>query len=226
MQSSASISEVAVEEKPTGCLAQQALATPIAIAEASGSASAGPQLRAAVKLGSEPPKKRTRTSDVASRYALRPTGFKDVAGFEVQGLRVGAGCGKRLPKTQSWCFVPMIFSALGSVPEHLRGEGISTEEQIAEAQEIWDQLFSHWSAWRSELRKAIDIYGPTRFVNDFLPRSSGTKAWTTSLVYGEPRRFGRLPHPQGHRQDAVLAMLQCDTQNQIFASVMALADGS
>jgi len=136
------------------------------------------------------------------------------------------GVGKTLPKTQSWCFVPLIFSALGRVPERLRREGVSTEEQIESAQVIWSELFSHWAAWRGELRGAIDAYGPGRFDSDLLPRasSSGT-GWTTSLVYGEPKIYGRLPHPQGRCQDKILALLPCDTQNQIFASVIAITSG-
>jgi len=151
--------------------------------------------------------------------------LKCVEGFEAQGLRVAAKCGKRLPKTQSWCFVPLIFSALGEVPERLRREDTSTVEQIAAAQAIWSSLFSHWSEWRSTLRSAIDAYNALRFEDDFLPHSAaGPKGWTTSLVYGEPQVFGRLPHPQGRCQDKILALLPNDTQNQIFASVIALAN--
>merc|ERR1719296_352017 len=147
--------------------------------------------------------------------------MKDVLGFELQGLRV-ARCSKKLPKTQSWCFVPLIYSALGTIPEHLQRAGISTQEQLEAAQPIWSQLFSHWDVWRAELRKAMDAYGKLRFVATFLPRAGpgSAQGWTTSLVFGEPQRFGKLPHPQGRRQDEILAMLPCDTQNQIFASVM------
>merc|ERR1712205_261450 len=66
---------------------------------------------------------------------LHPQGKKDVEGFEACGLWV-ARCTKKLPKTQSWCFVPLIFSALGHVPEWLRQDGISSIEQIEEAQSI------------------------------------------------------------------------------------------
>ena len=30
-----------------------------------------------------------------------------------------------------------------------------------------------------------------------LPKVMGARSWTTSLVYGEPKDFGRLPHPAG-----------------------------
>ena len=30
-----------------------------------------------------------------------------------------------------------------------------------------------------------------------LPKVMGPKSWTTSLVHGEPKDFGRLPHPPG-----------------------------
>lgn len=158
-----------------------------------------------------------------SGRGLRPNGDKSVDGFEAQGLRV-ARCAKKLPKTQSWCFVPLIFSALGRIPERLRREGMAVAEQIEAAQAVWSTFFSHWSMWRAELRKAIDVYGAERFENDFLPRGNGSaKMWTTSLVYGEPREYGILPHPQGRCQDNILALLPCDIQNQIFASVVAIA---
>eukprot|EP00427_Karlodinium_veneficum_P053397 CAMPEP_0169413090 /NCGR_PEP_ID=MMETSP1017-20121227/61170_1 /TAXON_ID=342587 /ORGANISM="Karlodinium micrum, Strain CCMP2283" /LENGTH=161 /DNA_ID=CAMNT_0009520481 /DNA_START=62 /DNA_END=544 /DNA_ORIENTATION=+ len=48
-----------------------------------------------------------------SGRGLHPEGQKQVEGFESCGLWV-AKCNKKLPKTQSWCFVPLIFSALGS----------------------------------------------------------------------------------------------------------------
>lgn len=34
------------------------------------------------------------------------------------------------PRTQSWCFVPLLYSALGRVPANLAGDAISTPEQI------------------------------------------------------------------------------------------------
>jgi len=156
---------------------------------------------------------------------LCPQGWKDVEGFEPFGLRVAYKCGKKLPKTQSWCFVPLIFSALGCVPEGLRAEGISTEAQIETAQAHWCQLFSHWQEWRSVLRRVIDAHDCERFKLDFLPKAGNfnSRSWTTSLVFGEPRTFGRLPHPQGRSQDKIIAMLPSDTQNQIFASVIAIA---
>lgn len=159
---------------------------------------------------------------VRGSRGLHPEGEKKVEGFEACGLWV-AKCAKKLPKTQSWCFVPLIFSALGRVPEWLRQEGTSTPEQIEAAQPIWAKLFSHWAVWRQELREVIDGYECCRFQTDFLPKAVGQKSWTTSLVYGEPRIFGRLPHPQGPKQDKILAMLPGDTQNQIFASVLTIA---
>lgn len=159
----------------------------------------------------------------SSRGLILSGGTKPVPGFEEQGVCVATSCGKKLPKTQSWCFVPLIFSALRAVPERLRREDTSTPAQIAGAQPIWSALFSHWALWRDELRRAIDGYGQLRFEEDFLPRGNGgAKPWTTSLVFGEPREWGRLPHPPGRSQDTVLNLLPCDTQNQIFASVMAL----
>lgn len=153
---------------------------------------------------------------------LRPEGRKEVGGFEACGLWV-ARCNKKLPKTQSWCFVPLIFSALGNVPEWLRQDGISTAEQIEAAQPVWSKLFSHWASWREELRRIILARGQPNFEQMFLPKAFGQKSWTTSLVFGEPRTFGKLPHPQGPKQDQILSMLPCDTQNQIFASVVTIS---
>lgn len=159
-----------------------------------------------------------------SGRGLHPEGQKQVEGFESCGLWV-AKCNKKLPKTQSWCFVPLIFSALGRVPDWLQQDGLSSMEQIEAAQPIWSRLFSHWSIWREELRKTIVAYDVIRFGIDFLPKASGGKSWTTSLVFGEPRTFGKLPHPQGAKQDKILSMLPGDMQNQIFASVLTIASG-
>merc|ERR1712178_449059 len=72
---------------------------------------------------------------------LHPEGRKEEEGFEAYGLWV-ARCNKKLPKTQSWCFVPLIYSALGSVPEWLQQDGLSSVEQIDAAQPVWSRLFS------------------------------------------------------------------------------------
>eukprot|EP00933_Yihiella_yeosuensis_P060376 TRINITY_DN6298_c0_g1_i4.p1 TRINITY_DN6298_c0_g1~~TRINITY_DN6298_c0_g1_i4.p1 ORF type:complete len:250 (-),score=46.70 TRINITY_DN6298_c0_g1_i4:71-820(-) len=166
-----------------------------------------------------------RTPRVTDSCGLRPGGWQSVPGFEIQGLKV-ARCKKKLPKTQSWCFVPLIFSALGHVPAHLVREDTSSSEQIEAGQEVWETLFSHWSTWRSQLQVAISKNGKDNFVNEFLPKAAGAKGWSTSLVYGRPRDFGKLPHPNGRQQDRILGMLPADIQNQIFASVITLASGS
>eukprot|EP00930_Biecheleria_cincta_P029691 TRINITY_DN20624_c0_g2_i1.p1 TRINITY_DN20624_c0_g2~~TRINITY_DN20624_c0_g2_i1.p1 ORF type:complete len:208 (-),score=36.72 TRINITY_DN20624_c0_g2_i1:86-643(-) len=180
---------------------------------------------------SQPAKRqRTATGEVAAAVrrgsrGLTVEGWKNVPGFEHMGLQVADKCGKKLPKTQSWCFVPLLFSSLGRVPEHLCREGASSEAQIELAQPVWERLFSHWSQWRSALRAACEAFGEERFVAEMLPKTCTAKSWTTSLVYGEPKEFGRLPHPQGRQQDRILAMLPNDVQNQIFASVVTLASG-
>ncbi|CAE8708389.1 unnamed protein product, partial [Polarella glacialis] len=107
-------------------------------------------------------------------------GWRPVPGFEASELRV-ARCAKKLPKTQSWCFVPLIFSALGKVPEHLQREDTSTEQQIADAQQVWENLFSHWSSWRASLKQVIASRGEASFVAEFLPRGATQKSWATSL---------------------------------------------
>ncbi|CAE8641031.1 unnamed protein product, partial [Polarella glacialis] len=91
-----------------------------------------------------PASKKRRTVGRVGTHGLSPEGWRPVPGFEASELRV-ARCAKKLPKTQSWCFVPLIFSALGKVPEHLQREDTSTENQIADAQQVWENLFSHWS---------------------------------------------------------------------------------
>ncbi|CAK9014203.1 unnamed protein product [Durusdinium trenchii] len=130
----------------------------------------------------------------------------------------GTACPER---TQSWCFVPLLFSALGKVPGHLVTSTTSTETQIESAQDFWERLFSHWPQWRRELRSVIQR-DEEKFIQEMLPKVMGARSWTTSLVYGEPKDFGRLPHPAGRNQDRILSMLPADVQNQIFASVATL----
>jgi len=204
------------------CLSTQSLDSQ-ALEEVATAGRAEPQAAASAAAAAPAAPRAAGAAGKGRGRGLTAQGMKEVGGFEVQGLRVAARVGKKLPKTQSWCFVPLIYSALGRVPDRLRKEGISDWPQIEAAQGHWRGLFSHWEEWRLELRKVIEAYGPAKFEADFLPRGDGgARGWTTSLVYGEPREWGKLPHPQGRCQDAMLNLLPCDTQNQIFASVIAI----
>ncbi|CAJ1446395.1 unnamed protein product [Effrenium voratum] len=140
------------------------------------------------------------------KRARSPEGWKDVPGFEAVNLRVASDCKKKLPKTQSWCFVPLVFSALQKVPPHLVTPSSSSSEQIQDSQEFWESLFSHWRQWREDLQAAIHKMGEEKFIREFLPKSVSAKSWSTSAVYGKPKDFGRLPHPPGQPQLQAVAL--------------------
>ncbi|CAK9014205.1 unnamed protein product [Durusdinium trenchii] len=156
----------------------------------------------------------------SGRCSLRGVdGWKDVLGFEELGVRVAGKCNKKLPKHH--LVVRDVVVSDGKVPGHLVTSTTSTETQIESAQDFWERLFSHWPQWRRELRSVIQR-DEEKFIQEMLPKVMGARSWTTSLVYGEPKDFGRLPHPAGRNQDRILSMLPADVQNQIFASVATL----
>ena len=39
--------------------------------------------------------------------------------------------------------------------------------------------------------------GEAKFIAELLPSTVGKRSWTTSMVYGEPKGSGKLPHPPG-----------------------------
>jgi len=83
-----------------------------------------------------------------------------VPGFEEQNVRIRIFGGK-IPKTQSWVYVPLIASALGTLPgfrfdRKVQGQfNFSTPEQIIGAQEFWRSVFSRWDLWVNDLREGI-----------------------------------------------------------------------
>ena len=100
--------------------------------------------------------------------------WKDVDGFEEIGLRVKIWKAK-VPKSQTWAFVPLIASALGALHgfpfktvdeargNYSNGKGAATGKkggkrsgpnhnfaspnQIQQAQQFWRNTFSHWDKW-------------------------------------------------------------------------------
>eukprot|EP00392_Amoebophrya_sp_AT5.2_P007866 g7885.t1 len=149
-----------------------------------------------------------------------------VPGFEEQNVRIRIFGGK-IPKTQSWVYVPLIASALGTLPgfrfdRKVQGQfNFSTPEQIIGAQEFWRSVFSRWDLWVNDLREGIlKKFGTVDHCNIFHVRSI---SWTTTMVFGHPREFGILPHPSGKwQEDLIDSCLDHKFQNELFASILTI----
>lgn len=148
----------------------------------------------------------------------------DVPGFEDQDVRIKVWKNK-VPKTQSWCFVPLIASALGELPgfrfERKGKYQFSTPEQIEEAQLFWRNTFNHWDLWVESLREGImRKFGEVGQCNIFHVRNVN---WTTTMVFSKPREYGILPHPSGKwQEDLIDSCLDQKYQAELFGSIVAI----
>ncbi|CAD7954543.1 unnamed protein product [Amoebophrya sp. A25] len=114
-----------------------------------------------------------------------------IEGFLGTSVRVWR---EKVPQTQSWCYIPLIASALGSLPpellaqqdEELSNAGESTkgasatrfatEEDIANAQSFWRATFSRWDAWVADLQAGITRkHGSLASCRIFLAANAGKK---------------------------------------------------
>ncbi|CAD7965513.1 unnamed protein product [Amoebophrya sp. A25] len=150
-----------------------------------------------------------------------------VPGFEEENVRIRI-FGAKIPKTQSWVYVPLIASALGQLPGfrfdrklHTGQFSFSSEKQIVDAQAFWRSVFSRWDMWVNDLRDGIlRKFGNVDHCNIFHVRSI---SWTTTLVFGHPREFGTLPHPSGKwQEDLIDSCLDHKYQSELFASILTI----
>jgi hypothetical protein len=81
--------------------------------------------------------------------------WQSVPGFE--GLCQVRCWKEKVGATQSWCYVPLIVSALRHLPSDLpvAKHAFSTSDQIAKAQCFWKATFSNWEEWVESLRQGI-----------------------------------------------------------------------
>ena len=118
-------------------------------------------------------------------------------------------------KSWSKIYVPLIFSALGTVPSaagatvHLsRAQAVSTDAQLGRAQGWWAARFSKWGDWVAAVRRVVEREGLARFVGELLMRPP--PRGKTTLVFGDGAGFGWLPHIVGRTQEQVMAMAGID----------------
>mmetsp|Transcript_64807 Transcript_64807/g.121500 ORF Transcript_64807/g.121500 Transcript_64807/m.121500 type:complete len:269 (+) Transcript_64807:15-821(+) len=118
-------------------------------------------------------------------------------------------------KSWSKIYVPLLFSALGHVPEACARcvalgprQTVSTPAQISAAQTWWRQRFSLWDDWVKAVRGVVETETEDRFMEELVlrPRPKGK----TTLVFGDGARFGWLPHPHARNQEMVVARAGID----------------
>ena len=137
--------------------------------------------------------------------------------------------GRRVPQW-SKIFVPLIFCALGRVPEHLKtelrrfliGTGfVSTKTKLKHANRWWARRLSKWDDWCKAIReKVIGPLGEDRFCRTYLYACTGKHQ--TPAVFGQWHTYGFLPHPPEWAQNAVLKKAAID--GEVFLMVRLAAE--
>jgi hypothetical protein len=129
-------------------------------------------------------------------------------------------------KSWSKVYVPLIFSALGKVPESAQGvlrpklagrEKVSDSAQIERAQEWWKARFSAWPRWVKKVADFIEQHGEASFVTQYIMTPS--PRGKTTLVFSDGRGFGWLPHMNGRNQESI--MEACEIDGEIAICVAA-----
>lgn len=131
-------------------------------------------------------------------------------------------------KSWSKVYVPLIYSALGTVPAAVVAcmalsskQRAATAADVARAQGWWQARFSQWPAWVAAVRRVVSAEGgDAPFAAHLLlsPRPKGK----TTLVFGDGAGFGWLPHPPGRNQERIMAMAEIDGE---IATCIAFSTG-
>ena len=132
--------------------------------------------------------------------------------------------GRRVPQW-SKIFVPLIFCALGRVPQHLKtelqrfliGTGfVPSKTRLKDVNRWWAGRLSKWDDWCKAIReKVIEPLGEDLFCQTYLYACAGKDK--TPAVFGQWHIYGFLPHPPGWAQNAVLKKAAID--GEVFLMV-------
>jgi hypothetical protein len=129
-------------------------------------------------------------------------------------------------KSWSKVYVPLMYSALGRVPEcaqtvlqpKLAGsQEVSTSDQIERAQHWWKSRFSAWPRWVKKVESFVQKHGEADFISQFI--MSPNPRGKTTLVFNDGKGFGWLPHMNGRNQESV--MEACEIDGEIAICVTA-----
>lgn len=114
-------------------------------------------------------------------------------------------------EVRSWSkiYVPLIFCALGDVPEGartaceadcFRTQYCSARDDVRRANEWWSRRLSKWPDWCAAVRAKVITGDEEAFRKRFLENCKGK----TAAVFNNPKEYGWLPHPPARLQEAVV----------------------
>lgn len=184
---------------------------------AAGMRSAADKMRSAVDAWPKPkrsaPPRTPQTRSVAEM--LNCPGAAAVKPVRVPVPALGADAwvlrGSLGAEVRSWSkiYVPLIFCALGDVPEGARDaceadcfrtQYCSVRNDVRRANEWWSRRLSKWPDWCAAVRSKIIAGDEEAFRKRFLKNCKGK----TAAVFNNPKEYGWLPHPPARLQEAVV----------------------
>ena len=114
-------------------------------------------------------------------------------------------------EVRSWSkiYVPLIFCALGDVPECAAvacradlysSQYVSSGDDIKRATAWWSRRLSKWPEWIKAVRDKVILGDEAAFAKRFLRNCKGK----TAGVFNNAREYGWLPHPPARLQEAIV----------------------
>ena len=114
-------------------------------------------------------------------------------------------------EVRSWSkiYVPLIFCALGDVPECAAvacradlysSQYVSASDDIKRATAWWSRRLSKWPDWIVAVREKVIAGDVVAFEKRFLRNCKGK----TAGVFNNAREYGWLPHPPARLQEAIV----------------------
>jgi hypothetical protein len=160
-----------------------------------------------------PPRTRPQTRSVAEM--LNCPGAATVKPIRVPVPALGEDAwvlrGALGAEVRSWSkiYVPLIFCALGDVPECAAvacradlysSQYVSSGDDIKRATAWWSRRLSKWPDWIKAVRDKVILGDDAAFAKRFLRNCKGK----TAGVFNNAREYGWLPHPPARLQEAIV----------------------
>jgi len=160
-----------------------------------------------------PPRTRPQTRSVAEM--LNCPGASTIKPIRVPVPALGEDAwvlrGALGAEVRSWSkiYVPLIFCALGDVPECAAvacradlysSQYVSASDDIKRATAWWSRRLSKWPDWIVAVREKVIAGDAVAFEKRFLRNCKGK----TAGVFNNAREYGWLPHPPARLQEAIV----------------------
>ena len=160
-----------------------------------------------------PPRTRPQTRSVAEM--LNCPGAATVKPIRVPVPALGEDAwvlrGALGAEVRSWSkiYVPLIFCALGDVPECAAvacradlysSQYVSSGDDIKRATAWWSRRLSKWPEWIKAVQDKVILGDEAAFAKRFLRNCKGK----TAGVFNNAREYGWLPHPPARLQEAIV----------------------